>query len=100
MGEWARIGAVVPHTMFWGLRIRAKDLSNVEPFRLAAEAFAGQGEGPGDLTIAVAGVRVESYDEFVILTSSAKAPGAWWPVGWRLLWSWGRHRGPVGIGAR
>ena len=37
IGEWARIGAVVPHTMFWGLRIRGTDLSKVEPFRLAAK---------------------------------------------------------------
>jgi CDP-diacylglycerol pyrophosphatase len=81
IGEWARIGAVVPHTMFWGLRVRGTDLSNVEPFRLAAEALAGKTKGPGDLTIVVAGVRVESDDEFLILASYAKAPHAWWPVG-------------------
>ena len=81
MGEWARIGAVVPHTMFWGLRIRGTDLSNVNPFRLATEALAGKAKGPGDLTIAVVGVRVDSDDEFLILASYAKAPGAWWPVG-------------------
>ena len=40
-----------------------------------------QGEGPGDLTIVVAGVRVEGDDEFLILASYAHAPGAWWPVG-------------------
>ncbi len=81
MGEWTRIGAVVPHTMFWGFRIRGTDLSNVEPFRLAAEALAGKTNGPGDLTIAVAGVRVADDDQFLILASYAKAPGAWWPVG-------------------
>jgi CDP-diacylglycerol pyrophosphatase len=81
MGEWARIGAVVPHTMFWGLRIRGTDLSEVQPFRLAADFFAGKAKRPGDLTIAVAGVRVGSDDEFLILASYAKAPGAWWPVG-------------------
>jgi CDP-diacylglycerol pyrophosphatase len=75
MGEWARIGAVVPHTMFWGLRIRGTDLSNVEPFQLAREALAGKANGPGDVTIAVAGVRVDSEDEFLILASYAKAPG-------------------------
>lgn len=78
MGEWAPIGAIVPHTMFWGLRV--PDLSNVNPFRLAAEAFAGKAR-PGDLTIAVAGVRVDGDDQFLILASYAKAPGAWWPVG-------------------
>ena len=81
MGEWAQIGAVVPHTMFWAYRIPGTDLSNVEPFRLAAEALAGKTKGPGDLTIVVAGVRVESDDEFLILASYAKAPHAWWPVG-------------------
>jgi hypothetical protein len=35
MGEWVRIGAVVPHTMLWGLRIRGTDLSSVQPFPLA-----------------------------------------------------------------
>ena len=40
IGEWAQVGAVVPHTMFWGMRIRGTDLSDVEPFRLAAEALA------------------------------------------------------------
>jgi CDP-diacylglycerol pyrophosphatase len=81
MGEWAQIGPVVPHTMFWGYRIRGTDLANVNPFRLAAEAVAGKTRDPGDLTVVVAGVRVESDDEFLILASYAKAPHAWWPVG-------------------
>jgi CDP-diacylglycerol pyrophosphatase len=81
MGEWAQIGPVVPHTMFWGYRLGDKDVSTVDPFRLAAEALAGKTNGPGDLTIVVAGVRVESDDEFLILASYAKAPHAWWPVG-------------------
>lgn len=80
-GEWTQIGPVVPHTMFWGYRIGGTDLANVNPFRLAAEAFAGKTKGPGDLTIVVAGVRVEGDDEFLILASYAKAPHAWWPVG-------------------
>ncbi|MBV8106352.1 MAG: CDP-diacylglycerol diphosphatase [Hyphomicrobiales bacterium] len=81
IGEWARVGAVVPHTTFWGTRIRGMDLAGVEPFRLAAEALADKASGPSDLTIAVAGFRVEGEDEFVILASYANAPGAWWPVG-------------------
>ena len=32
-------------------------------------------------TIAVAGVRVECEDEFLMLTSYGKVPGAWWPFG-------------------
>ena len=81
IGEWARIGAVIPHTTFWGTRIRGSGLSDVEPFRLAAEAFADKVKDRGDLMIIVAAVAVEGDDEFLILASYAKAPGAWWPVG-------------------
>jgi CDP-diacylglycerol pyrophosphatase len=81
MGQWAQIGPVVPHTMFWAYRIPGTDLASVNPFRLAAEAVAGKTKGPGDLTVVVAGVRVDSDDEFLILASYAKAPHAWWPVG-------------------
>jgi CDP-diacylglycerol pyrophosphatase len=79
MGEWAQIGPVVPHTMFWGYRIA--DLAHVNPFRLAAEELGAKSSGPGDLTIVVVGVRVEDDDQFLILASYAKAPHAWWPVG-------------------
>jgi CDP-diacylglycerol pyrophosphatase len=81
IGKWVRIGAVVPHTMFWAMRITGKDLSEIEPFRLAAEAIAGKVIPRADLTIAAAGVRVEGNDQFLILVSYAKAPGAWWSVG-------------------
>jgi len=81
IGKWVQIGAVVPHTMFWGMRIKRTDLSDIEPFRLAAEAIADKVIPRGDLTIAAAGVRVEGNDQFLILASYAKAPGAWWPVG-------------------
>jgi len=81
MGEWAQIGPVVPHTMFWAYRIPGTDLASVNPFRLAAEALAGKTRGPGDLTVVVAGVRADVDDEFLILASYARAPHAWWPVG-------------------
>src|SRR5271169_4213546 len=55
MGEWAQIGPVVPHTMFWGYRIRGTDLASVNPFRLASEELGGKTGGPGDLTVAVVG---------------------------------------------
>ena len=79
MGEWAQIGPVAPHTMFWAYRIPGTDLASVNPFRLAAEALAGKAGGSGDLTVVVAGVRVDSDDEFLVLASYAKAP--WRPVG-------------------
>jgi len=81
MGEWAQIGPVVPHTMFWAYRIPGTDLANVNPFRLAAEAVAGKTKDLGDLTVVVTGVTVEGDDQFLILASYAKAPHAWWPVG-------------------
>jgi CDP-diacylglycerol pyrophosphatase len=81
MGEWAQIGPLVPHTMFWGYRIAGTELANVNPFRLAAEELGGKANGPGDLTIVVVGARVENDDQFLILASYARAPHAWWPVG-------------------
>jgi CDP-diacylglycerol pyrophosphatase len=81
IGGWARVGAVVPHQTFWGTRIRGTDLSDFEPFRLAAEALADKAGGRSDLTIMVVGVRVEGDDEFLVLASYVGAPHAWWPVG-------------------
>ena len=77
IGKWVQIGAVVPHTVFWGMRIRGADLSDIEPFRLAAEALAGEVIPPRNLMIAAAGVRVEGDDQFLILASYAEATGAW-----------------------
>ena len=81
MEEWARVGAVMPHTMFWGYRISATDLAKVEPFRLVAQEFDGRARNRGDLTVMVAPVRIDGDDQFLILASYAHAPGAWWPVG-------------------
>jgi CDP-diacylglycerol pyrophosphatase len=80
VGRWARIDAV-PHLKFWGMRVDEKDLSDVEPFRLAAEALDGEVADRADLTIVAAGVRVEGDDQFLILASYAGAPGAWWLAG-------------------
>ena len=55
---------MVPRTVFWGMRIRGTDLSDVEPFRLAIEAITGKIIPPGNLAIAAAGVRVEGDDQF------------------------------------
>jgi CDP-diacylglycerol pyrophosphatase len=81
IGEWARVGDVIPHLVFWGMRVPGTNLSDVAPFRLAAEALADKVADRADLTIIVAGVRVEGDDEFLILASYAHAPHAWWPVG-------------------
>jgi CDP-diacylglycerol pyrophosphatase len=81
IGEWTQIGAIIPHQMFWGTRVPDKDLANVEPFRLAAEALVDKVKDRGIMMIMVAGVRLEGDDEFLILASYAGAPHAWWPVG-------------------
>jgi CDP-diacylglycerol pyrophosphatase len=81
MGEWAQIGPVVPHTVFWAYRIPGADLASVNPFRLAADELGAKMRSPADLTVAVVGARVGSDDEFLILASYAKALHAWWPVG-------------------
>ncbi len=80
-GEWAPMTTIVSHQIFWGTRIQRADLSDAEPFRLAAEALADKVKDGGIVMIAVAEVRVEGDDEFLILVSYAGAPGAWWPVG-------------------
>src|SRR3984885_15982846 len=81
IGEWAQIGPVVPHTMFWAYRIPGTELASVNPFRLAAEELGDKTSGPGDLTVGVVGARVDADDQFLILASYPKAPHAWWPVG-------------------
>ena len=61
--------------MFWGMRITATDLSDIESLRLAADAIAGKTIRRGGLTIAAAAVRVEGDDQFLILASYAEATG-------------------------
>jgi CDP-diacylglycerol pyrophosphatase len=80
IGEWARIGGVAPHAMLWGMRVKGPDLSGIHPFPLAARAFADKVGDRRNLTIAVAGVRVEGDDQFLILASYAQAPGPWLPL--------------------
>src|SRR5277367_50669 len=63
IGKWVRIIAVVPNTVFWGMRIRGADLSDFEPFRLAAESITDKVIPLRYLTIAAAGVRVEADDQ-------------------------------------
>jgi CDP-diacylglycerol pyrophosphatase len=79
IGKWVRIIAAVPNTVFWGMRIRGADLSDFEPFRLAAESTTDKVIPLKYLTIAAAGVRVEADDQFLILVSYPEAPGGWSP---------------------
>jgi CDP-diacylglycerol pyrophosphatase len=81
IGEWAQVGAVVPHSMFWGLRIRGADLAAVQPLRLAADYLADKIRNRADLMIVVAATRVAGDDEFLILATYAHAPHSWWVFG-------------------
>ena len=81
IGEWALFGAVVPHTVFWATRVRGTDLTDVEPFRLAAEGLADKVGDRAAMMVMVAGVRVAGDDGFLILATYAGAPHAWWAVG-------------------
>ena len=80
VGEWTQVGAVVPHSMFWGLRIQG-DLAAVQPFRLAADYLADKARNRADIMIVVAATRVAGVDEFLILATYARAPHSWWVFG-------------------
>jgi CDP-diacylglycerol pyrophosphatase len=79
IGKWVQIAALVPHTVFWGMRIKGTDLSDIEPFRLAAEAIADKHIPLRNLMIAAAGVHVEGDDQFLVLASYAETTAAWSP---------------------
>lgn len=81
IGDWKQLTAVVPHIVFWGMRVRGADLADVEPFRLVTEAFADKVRDKGNLTIMVAAVQVGGEDGFLILASYVGAPHSWWGVG-------------------
>ena len=81
IADWTQLTAVVPHIVFWGMRVRGTDLAEVAPFRLVAEGFADKVRDMGNLTIMVAAVRVEGEDGFLILASYLGAPHSWWSVG-------------------
>ena len=81
VGEWVQVGPIVPHQMFWGLRIKGSDLAGAQPFRLVADYFSDKVRNRADIMVVVAGLRVAGDDEFLILATYAHAPHAWWPVG-------------------
>ena len=47
MGEWAQIGPVVPHTMFWAYRIPGTDLGERQSVSARRRGCCRQDEGPG-----------------------------------------------------
>jgi CDP-diacylglycerol pyrophosphatase len=84
VGEWSRIGDLVPHQPFWAFRTGTAALTRVNPFRLVAEGFTDKVHSPydpADLTVVVTNARIAGAEEFVILASYIGVPHAWWPVG-------------------
>jgi CDP-diacylglycerol pyrophosphatase len=69
VGEWARVGSLVPGSELWGLRTGRSDLTQTEPFRLAAERFAVRDSDLGRLMVAVVGTRIANRDELVLLVA-------------------------------
>jgi CDP-diacylglycerol pyrophosphatase len=69
VGEWARVESLVPGSELWGLRTGRSDLSQTEPFRLAAERFAVKDSDLGRLMVSVVGTRIADRDELVLLVA-------------------------------
>ena len=80
LGQWAPVGAVIPRTAFWGMRVRGTDLSGSS--RSGSPPHArGQGEEPGDADDhgrrrARRGRRRVPYPRLL-----RRRAARWWPVG-------------------
>ncbi len=94
LGEWAQVGPIIPHSMFWAMRIGGSELATALPLALAADYFADRLRSRADLMVAVVPVRVAGDDDFLILASHTHAPHAWWPVGAENLLDMGCSTGP------
>lgn len=81
LNMWRPVGAVIPHQLFWALRVQSADLAGVNPFRLVREQFGPVVRDFANVMIMVVGAEVEGRDEFLILATYANAPHSWWPVG-------------------
>jgi CDP-diacylglycerol pyrophosphatase len=74
--KWVRIGKAIQGGEFWGRQVAQNTLDGVNPFRLAANGFSGNGESLAGLIILIAGVRLpDGSDGFVLLVSRNKGFG-------------------------
>ena len=69
VGEWTRVESLVPGSELWGLRMGRSDLTQTEPFRLAAERFAVKDSDFGRLMVSIIGARIADRDELVLLVA-------------------------------
>ncbi|RBP15632.1 CDP-diacylglycerol pyrophosphatase [Roseiarcus fermentans] len=67
LGVWTRVGAVLPHEVYFGERVREAEFARLNPFRLAAQGFAGAADHPDRLMVMTVGARVRGEDDFLIL---------------------------------
>jgi len=67
VGEWTQFGPLAADATLWAMPTGQSDLAQIEPFRLAAQRFAG--EDLGRLTIAVVGTRGTDRDELTLLVA-------------------------------
>lgn len=67
LGRWTRVGPVLPHQVYFGERVREADFDRLNPFRIAAQGFAGAAENPGGLMVMTVGARVRGEDDLLIL---------------------------------
>lgn len=80
-GQWSKLGALVPHSVFWGFPTGSTDLATVEPFRLAVAAMAGMTQNQANVTVAVGLTSVKGRKEFIVLATYPGAPHQWWTMG-------------------
>ncbi len=76
LNEWTRVGPVVPGQVYFGERVKESDFERLNPFRIAAQGFAGAAEDPGRLMVMVVGARVNDEDDFLIVAFFEGAFGA------------------------
>ncbi len=81
IGQWSKLGALVPHSVFWGYPTGTSDLAAVDPFRLAFDAMAPMTRDRASVTVALALASVNGHEQFVVLATYVHAPHQWWPMG-------------------
>jgi CDP-diacylglycerol pyrophosphatase len=76
IGQTMTIGKGLHAAGFWGRRVARESLAEVNPFRLATEAYPNDGEMRAHTTIVVAGVELaRARDGFVLLASYGEPSG-------------------------
>lgn len=75
IGEWTQVGTIVPHSLFWAMRVGGSDLAGVRVLNLAVDHLVTRLRSRRQIMVAVAAVKVAGEDGFLILASYAGVPG-------------------------